>query len=401
MKLFSRQDRLLLAGLTAALLVVFSRQIRYLLDLARAVEQSLDVSLVLPLIILTVVFLFHQQGKRQEAKARVAVAEAESQEAQARAGEFERLVAFGQGLGRSLDVDSIRDVTLRYLEGVTGTRDARVVVRLDGLWQALLGPGGAATPREAADVPPELAQRALDAREPGWESRPVPADGHRWWPMAAGGDIVGYVGLPDSGGDVPPAQRRVLATAATLLAVSLRNADLFRAVRDSSVKDGLTGCFNQTHAIEVIETELRRARRSLLPLSVIMFDIDRFKTINDRHGHLCGDAVLAAIGQCMRDVLRASDVKCRYGGDEFLIVLPDTPIEGALRAADNLHRALKARPIRWQNEALTITASFGVAVAKPAESDTQALLGRADSALYRAKDQGRDRVCLSSEPALA
>ena len=97
MKLFSRQDRLLLAGLTAALLVVFSRQIRYLLDLARAVEQSLDVALVLPLIILTVVFLFHQQGKRQEAKARVAVAEAESQEAQARAGEFERLSPSGRG----------------------------------------------------------------------------------------------------------------------------------------------------------------------------------------------------------------------------------------------------------------------------------------------------------------
>jgi diguanylate cyclase (GGDEF)-like protein len=219
--------------------------------------------------------------------------------------------------------------------------------------------------------------------------------------MAAAGDIVGFVGLPDSGSETPPAQRRVLATAATLLAVSLRNADLFRAVRDSGLKDGLTGCFNRTHAIEVIETELRRARRSLLPLSIIMFDIDRFKTINDRYGHLGGDAVLAAIGQCMRDVLRVSDLKCRYGGEEFLVVLPDTPIEGALRVADNLRRELAARPIRWQNDALTITASFGVAAAKPAESDTQALVGRADSALYRAKEQGRNRVCLSTEPAVA
>ena len=84
--------------------------------------------------------------------------------------------------------------------------------------------------------------------------------------------------------------------AATILAVSLRNAELFREVRDNSLRDGLTGCFNRTHALEVIDTELRRARRSHAPVSVIMFDLDHFKEVNDRHGHLAGDAVLAAVG---------------------------------------------------------------------------------------------------------
>ena len=84
----------------------------------------------------------------------------------------------------------------------------------------------------------------------------------------------------------------------------------------------------------MIDTELRRARRSQMPVSLIMFDIDHFKDINDEHGHLCGDAVLAAIGTRLRELLRGSDLKCRYGGEEFLVLLPETALEGAKRVAD-------------------------------------------------------------------
>jgi diguanylate cyclase (GGDEF)-like protein len=111
-------------------------------------------------------------------------------------------------------------------------------------------------------------------------------------------------------------------------------------VRENSVRDGLTGCNNRTHALEVIDTELRRARRSQTPVSLIMFDIDHFKDVNDRFGHLCGDAVLAAVGVKMRQVLRGSDIKCRFGGEEFLVMLPETPLEGAKRVADTLRREL-------------------------------------------------------------
>ena len=136
---------------------------------------------------------------------------------------------------------------------------------------------------------------------------PISAHGHLCMAMTAGGRTLGVLGVPESAGPFNEGRRRVLAAAATLLAITLRNAQLFREVRENSLRDGLTGCFNRTHALEVIDTELRRARRSQAPVSLIMFDIDHFKDVNDRYGHLCGDAVLAAVGSKMRDVLRGSD----------------------------------------------------------------------------------------------
>jgi diguanylate cyclase len=134
---------------------------------------------------------------------------------------------------------------------------------------------------------------------------------------------------------------------------------------------------------------------------MIMFDIDHFKDVNDRYGHLCGDAVLAAVGAKIREVLRGSDMKCRYGGEEFLVLLPETPLEGAKRVADTLRRDLEELSINWKSEIVRVTASFGVTVAQPAEIDGPALIGRADAALYRAKDQGRNCVRLSLERAMA
>jgi diguanylate cyclase (GGDEF)-like protein len=135
-------------------------------------------------------------------------------------------------------------------------------------------------------------------------------------------------------------------------------------------------------------------------MSLIMFDIDRFKDINDRYGHLCGDAVLAAVGARMREVLRGSDVKCRYGGEEFLVLLPETPLEGAKRVAETLRRGLAEMPINWKAETVSVSASFGVSGALPAEVDGTALISRADAALYQAKDQGRNCVRLATEPVV-
>ena len=105
--------------------------------------------------------------------------------------------------------------------------------------------------------------------------------------------------------------------------------------------------------------------------------------------------MLAAVGAKMREVLRGSDLKCRYGGEEFLVLLPETPLEGAKRVADTLRRELSELPITWKDESLSVTASFGVSVALPAEIDAKAIIGRADAALYRAKDQGRNCVRLA------
>ena len=154
----------------------------------------------------------------------------------------------------------------------------------------------------------------------------------------------------------------------------------------------MTGCFTRGHAIEVIDAELRRARRSQAPVSLIMFDVDRLKDVNDRHGHLGGDAVLAVIGKRMREVLRGSDLKCRYAGEQFLVLLPETPLAGAKRVAETLRREVADRPVPWAGENLRVTASFGLAQALPGEVNVQALIGRADHALYRAKDEGGNCV---------
>ena len=333
------------------------------------------LALVAVLLLLTGAF-FYQRGKRWEIRARTAAAEDDAVRAQARAVELERLVTFGQALGGSLDGDTIREALVQHLPELTGTDDAWVMTRVNGRWQMLMGRARAT----AAD--------------------PMNVEGYVCVPLTGGGSSVGGLGVPESRGPVDEGRQRILAAAAALLGIAMRNAQLFSEVRETGLRDGLTGCFNRTHALEVIDAELRRARRSQMPVSLIMFDLDHFKEINDRYGHLCGDAVLAAVGVRMGEVLRVSDLKCRYGGERFLVLLPETPLDGARRVADTLLRQLADMPVRWKDETLHVTASFGVTMAQPSEIDTQALIGRADAALYRAKEQGRNCVRLSLEMAV-
>jgi len=397
MKLVARQDRALLVGLAVALVVVFAKPIRYLLDLAGEVERSSGLALVPALIILTVVFVVHQQGKRREARARAAAAEADAQEAGARASEMERLVTFGQALGRSLDHDTIRGVVTEHLPNLAGTLDAWVMLHADGRWVPFTACAEGGPDRVRACE--RAAERAVTG-EGAWQAAAILVEGYRCLPMTAGGRAVGMLGIPDAAGPMTDGRHRLTTMAAALLAISLRNAQLFHEVRENSLRDGLTGCFNRTHAMAVIDMELRRARRTGLPVSLIMLDIDHFKKVNDRYGHLGGDAVLAAVGAKLREVLRGSDLKCRYGGEEFLLLLPETPLEGAKRVAETLCRDLANQPIHWQGQTISITASLGVSVAHPAEFDTPALVGRADAALYRAKHHGRNCVRLSTETGL-
>jgi diguanylate cyclase (GGDEF)-like protein len=400
MNLVPRQDRVLLVGLAATLLVVFARPIRYVLDLAYQVEQSSGLALIPGLIILTAVFLFHQQAKRQETKAHVAAAEADAQEAATRVGEMERLVTFGEALGRSLDFDAIRDVVANNLPMLSDNAGVWVMTLFDNQWE-LLTAVARESRREVEQRRMEIAERALARNAATRTVEPVITDDHLVVPMSAGGQTVGVVGVPLTGGPQTDGRRRILSAAAALLGISLRNADLFRSAREHSVRDDLTGCYTRSHAIEVLDSELRRSRRSHSTMSLIMFDIDHFKEINDRHGHLAGDAVLAAVGARMRDVLRGSDLKCRYGGEEFLVLLPETPLEGAKRVADTIRRELAEMQVTWKDRIITITASFGVTTALPAEIDTQAIIARADAALYDAKEQGRNCVRLGSETAVA
>jgi diguanylate cyclase (GGDEF)-like protein len=300
---------------------------------------------------------------------------------------MERLVAFGQALGRSLDRESIRAAATEHFPVLAGGRGAWAMVRSGGHWQPLAAVGSTSVAdRERA------ARRALGEAE----GLPGAGRGDVCFPMIVAGTPVGVLGVSPE----PPLtehQRTALAAAAALLAVSLKNAELFREAHETSVRDALTGCFTRKHALEVIDAELRRSRRSKLSLSLLMFDLDHFKEVNDRYGHLCGDAVLAAVGQQMNAVLRGSDLKCRYGGEEFLVLLPDTPLVGAKRVAETLRRELEQHPVRWNDVSVTVTASFGITAIVPGEVNANAIIGRADMALYRAKEDGRNCVRATEE----
>ncbi len=163
--------------------------------------------------------------------------------------------------------------------------------------------------------------------------------------------------------------------------------------------DGLTGLGNRRHGFAQAQKELARYHRTGRPVVLVILDIDRFKDINDRYGHPAGDEVLCAVAETLRECCRAVDVAARYGGDEFLLVLPDTDLGGAEAAARRIRRHLDARAFDAAPD-LRCTVSIGAAEATTKTSDVGAWIQHADAALYRAKAEGRDRFVGAAAIAL-
>jgi diguanylate cyclase (GGDEF)-like protein len=167
-----------------------------------------------------------------------------------------------------------------------------------------------------------------------------------------------------------------------------------------ATRDALTGCLNRRALLEQAEPLLAQAGADGQPLACIMTDIDRFKSINDRFGHLMGDEVLKSVAAILGDGLREHDLLCRYGGEEFCIVLPDSSVDQAERVAQRLREQIerKGNTNVRAIEPPTVTSSFGVAVLAAEDADLAALIERADQALYAAKEGGRNRVVIAPPP---
>ncbi len=163
-------------------------------------------------------------------------------------------------------------------------------------------------------------------------------------------------------------------------------------LEQQALRDSLTGLYNRRYFDEALERELALARRRDYPVSLVLIDIDSFKMLNDSHGHQAGDAVLRALARYLSDNSRAGDLVCRWGGEEFVVVMPHTPREGALQRADFWRAAFAAEPVRFGDLMLNNTLSAGVAVWPADGGAPDALLKAADGALYRAKTGGRNRV---------
>jgi len=158
--------------------------------------------------------------------------------------------------------------------------------------------------------------------------------------------------------------------------------------------DTLTGLYNYRHFLQLAEQELERTRRTAQPTALIMMDIDRFKQVNDELGHEAGNLALSQCASVLKSELRRIDIPCRYGGEEFALLLPSTDLPHAVRVAGRLRLAVEQSSIEFGGQSFAVTVSLGVAVAGKGEELTPGrFVERADAFLYKAKAEGRNRVC--------
>lgn len=168
--------------------------------------------------------------------------------------------------------------------------------------------------------------------------------------------------------------------------------NLQAALREQAIRDPLTGCFNRRYLQETLPRECARARREGYPLALIMLDIDHFKQVNDTYGHPAGDEMLRMLGGMLRASIRSGDMVCRYGGEEFLLVLPNVSGEVAVPRAEAIRAAFAQSSILHDQCTIQATVSLGVAVIENVDACCDELIKRADEALYAAKRTGRNRV---------
>jgi diguanylate cyclase (GGDEF)-like protein len=215
--------------------------------------------------------------------------------------------------------------------------------------------------------------------------------------MIAQGETLGVlsIGTMRPGGFLL-AEQRTLQTVTEQLSLALANLMLQETLRNQSLRDALTGLFNRRYLDDALAREIGRARRNVLPLSVIMIDLDHFKRFNDTNGHDGGDALLTEFGRTLSSVVRGEDIACRFGGEEFAVILPGADLAAAVQRAEEVRAAISRMTVKLRGAALApVTASLGVAALHDHGKTGPDLLKAADEALYEAKKEGRNRVAVA------
>jgi diguanylate cyclase (GGDEF)-like protein len=175
---------------------------------------------------------------------------------------------------------------------------------------------------------------------------------------------------------------------------SMKHSQVISSMKDMAIYDTLTRVYNRRHLDQVLEEEFRNSCIKKQPLSIVMADIDNFKAINDRYGHDEGDRALIHIASLLKASLRKYDIVARFGGEEFLVVLPRAIMKDAVVIAERIRRSIEATPLAAGDEKIHLTVSLGIAAIPAVWPDSkEELIKFADTALYEAKDKGRNRVC--------
>ncbi len=226
--------------------------------------------------------------------------------------------------------------------------------------------------------------------------------GKSYWGKVAGAPITWaseFIGVIFVFSDQPFIENdlKMLELFSSHAAAALRNARLHHQISQMAVTDSLTGIYNRRYFFEIAEKEFRESVRYKRPLSVVIFDLDHFKKVNDTFGHARGDEILRAVVQRCAASVRQSDTIGRYGGEEFVILLPETGGEPGFLLIERLRQELASTPVETDDTPAFVTASFGIATIAPDVADLLNLLNRADLALYHAKQAGRNRCVLWSD----
>ncbi len=222
-------------------------------------------------------------------------------------------------------------------------------------------------------------------------------------PLMAKGEALGVLSISQPvSGILTAAKEQIAVAVAENLSLSLANLKLRETLRMQSIRDPLTGLFNRRYMEESIEREMSRVARGHASLSVAMLDIDHFKQFNDTFGHEAGDILLKELGALLESKLRAEDIACRYGGEEFLLIFPDASLQHAAKRSEEIREAVKRLRVDHHRRPIgNITVSVGVAAYPNHGLLSREIIRAADGALYVAKRRGRDRVTIADDPQVA
>ena len=322
--------------------------------------------------------------------------------------ETETLRQAGLALAAELDLDQVLERVLRFLQQAVPYDRAQVLleeggaIRVRALHGVMLPSTEEGLARRLKNYlliqqmhhnPETICVSVVVEHHPQAALLPMDARSFLAVPLLMNQRFIGCLVLESfKMGRYTSAEQLLVEAFASQAAISIQNAYLFQRVREQAITDPLTGVYNRRYFMETVNHEIGLARKQGRELAMILIDLDHFKWVNDTFGHVAGDQVLVRISQAARAQIRTSDVCCRYGGEEFAILLPDSDISAALQVADRLREDINLARVQTRKGEVAVTASIGVASLDDRILNVEDLLHQADLALYAAKEGGRNCV---------